>query len=296
MRYVTSAALIDNGNVRVKAGRHGLMAFNVHDTFVGRSLDLYGEWSPEDARLLSAHLRPGMTVLDIGANIGAHTLFFAAAAGPTGEVLAFEPVPGLFQLLCCNLALNGLARVRTFPAAVGRARGAAGLPALDLGRPGNFGAAAIVPAGGGEAAPVLAIDDLGLGACHLMKIDVEGMEGEVLAGAAATIARHRPVLFVENEEPASSPALLRQVFGFGYRAWWHSPPLFSPGNHYGNPVDVFPGLGSLNLLCLPPGHEPPPAGDYLLPVNGVEDWPAWWPDWSAQTRSQTADGSGPRSG
>lgn len=272
MGLVTSAVLVENGHVRVKSGRHGLMAFNIHGTFIGRSLDLYGEWSPEDARLLSDYLRPGMTVLDIGANIGTHTLFLAASTGPSGEVLAFEPAPGLFQLLCCNLALNGQARVRPIAAAVGAARGTAGLPSLDLGRAGNFGATAIAAAGE-EVVPMLAIDDLSPDACHLMKIDVEGREREVLAGAAATIARHRPVLFLENEEPSLSPALLRQVFEFGYRAWWHSPPLFSPGNWYGNPVDVFPGLGSLNLLCLPPEYGPP-AGDYLLPATSAEDWPA----------------------
>jgi hypothetical protein len=58
-------------------------------------------------------------------------------------------------------------------------------------------------------------------------------------------------------------------------------------------VDVFPGLGSLNLLCLPPEHEPP-AGDYLLPATSVEDWPAWWPDWSAQAQLRTGNRSSSR--
>ena len=47
-----------------------------------------------------------------------------------------------------------------------------------------------------------------------------------------------------------------------------------------NPIDVFPGLGSLNLLCLPPGHAATVRD--LVPVAHPEEWPAWWPDWSAQ--------------
>jgi FkbM family methyltransferase len=280
MGFVTSATLLESGNTRVKAGRHGLMAFNVNDTFVGRSIDHYGEWSPDDARLLASYLEPGMTILDVGANIGAHTVFFAKVAGPAGKVLAFEPVRTTFHLLCCNLALNDLANVRAIAAGAGSERGSAVASRIDPDRPGNFGAAALSPDGAGEEVTLIPIDELRLSACHLIKIDAEGMEEAVIAGAASTIARFRPILYVENEEPQQSPALLRRLFTLGYRAYWHSPPLFDPDNFYANPVDVFPGLGSLNLLCLPPGYAATVRD--LVPVARPEDWPSWWPDWSAQ--------------
>jgi FkbM family methyltransferase len=281
MGFATSAALIESGNTRVKAGRHGLMAFSIHDTFVGRSLDQYGEWSPDDARLLTAYLKPGMTIVDAGANIGAHTLFFSRIAGPLGKVVALEPVRPSFHLLCCNLALNDLTNVRALPVGAGSTRGAAVSPQIDLARPGNFGAAALSSDGRGEEVTLIPIDELALPACDLIKIDVEGMEDEVIAGASSTIAKFQPLLYVENEDPEKSPALLRRLFALEYRPYWHSPLLFDPDNFYANPTNVFPGLGSLNLLCLPRGHKA--AVQNLKLVVRPEEWPVWWPDWSTQS-------------
>ena len=274
------APLIENGPIRVKPVRHGLMAFSVNDTFIGRSLDLYGEWSPDDARVLQRFLRPGMTVLDIGANIGTHTLFLAQAVGPSGRVVAFEPVRALFHLLCGNLALNNLSNVEAIPTAVGRECGRAGAPRIDLGATGNFGAAALTADGIKDNVPVTTVDALDLDRCHLIKADVEGMESDVISGAVHTVRRHSPILFLENEVPEQSPRLLEKLAEFGYRMFWHSPALFSADNFFNNPVDVFPGLGSLNILCMPPGDDRTVEG--LIPVEGPSDWPAWWPDWSAR--------------
>lgn len=276
----SSAALIESGPIRVKRGRHGLLAYSIHDTFVGRSIDLYGEWSPGDAQVLAPFLRPGMTVLDIGANLGSLTLFLADAVGPSGRVLAFEPVPALHRLLCCNLALNNLDQVEAWQTAIGRMGGEARVPELALGEPGNFGAAALARGGAGRSVPMLAVDDLDLAACGLIKADVEGHECEVLRGSTRTVARFRPVLFLENEEPSLSGPLIRQVLDLGYRPYWHSPHLFSPDNYFGATADAFIGLGSLNLLCLPAERDEVPAG--LKPVSSPDEWPDWWPNWSRQ--------------
>ena len=284
MRSGRSWLLLENGPVRVRRGPHGLLAYASRDQFVGRSVDLYGEWSAGDAAVIAPYLRHGMTALDIGANIGTLTLFLAEAVGAGGRVHAFEPVAASFRLLCANLALNNLAQVEAHPAAVGACRGEVLVPELDLAMPGNYGAAAL--GASGRLAPLIAIDDLDLTACDLIKADVEGRERDVVAGAARTLARFRPVLLLENEEPSLSGPLIEALLAAGYRLWWHSPPLFRPDNFAGWPENVFPGLGSLNLLGLPAEREAPPAE--LLPVAGPEDWPAWWPDWSAQDPSSPA--------
>lgn len=278
---MSPSPLLDTGTVRIKAARDGLVAYPVRDEFVGRSVDLYGEWSPGDAAVLRPYLRPGAIVLDVGANIGTLSLFLAGAVGPGGRVVAFEPVEATYRLLVTNLALNGLRQVEAHRAAVGATPGEVHVPVLDLERPGNFGAAALGAAGTGCAVPAVTIDGLRLPACDLIKADVEGHEGAVLAGARETIAAHRPVLLLENEEPSLSGALVADLLALGYRLWWHSPPLFRPDNAFGHPVDVFPGLGSLNLLALPAERTDLPVPD-LLPVSGPADWPEWWPDWSKQ--------------
>src|SRR5262249_40109323 len=91
-------------------------------------------------------------------------------------------------------------------------------------------------------------------------IDVEGMERAVLEGAAQTIARCKPVLYVENDRPEKSPALIRTIDGLGFDLYWHCPPLFNPGNFGGNPTNIFGQIVSMNMLCVPKSTAPPVMG------------------------------------
>ena len=221
-----------------------------------------------------------MTALDVGANIGTFTLYLARAVGRSGRVLAFEPVAASHRLLQTNLALNDLVQVEPHAVAVGRERSTVRVPDLDHGRAGNFGAAALGPNAGGRSVDIVALDDRDLAACDLIKVDVEGHERDVVLGASRTIARFRPVLLLENEEPSLSRPLIEALLALDYRLWWHAPPLFDPENLFACQTNVFPGLGSLNVLALPNEREDMP--DTLRPVTGPDDWPSWWPDWSAQ--------------
>ena len=100
--------LLENDWVADKRCRHGLFAYNVNDSFIGRSLDLYGEWCEAELAILGQILRPGDTALDVGANIGTHAVFFANAVGPKGGVHAVEPQRNAHQLLCANQVPHGL--------------------------------------------------------------------------------------------------------------------------------------------------------------------------------------------
>src|SRR5687768_6606900 len=82
---------------RLKDCRYGRMLYNVNDLYVGRSLDLYGEFSEGEVEVFRQLVRPGDLVMDVGANVGAHTVWFAKAVGPGGVVLAFEPQRLVFQ-------------------------------------------------------------------------------------------------------------------------------------------------------------------------------------------------------
>jgi FkbM family methyltransferase len=234
---------------RQKACRYGQMLYNVNDMYVGRSLDLYGEFSEAEVELFRRLVRPGDLVLDIGANIGAHTVFFSRQVGPAGRVLAFEPQRVVFQTLCANIALASALNVSCNHNAVGPERGQINVPVLDYARENNFGGLSL---GGtnGDVVPVLTIDSLDLPRCNFMKIDVEGMERAVLAGARGTIARFKPVLYVENDRAERSRELIRFIDGLGYAMYWHKPPLYNPRNFFGNPTNVFGQVISANMLCV----------------------------------------------
>ena len=227
------------------------MAYMTGDRYVGRAFDLYGEYTEDEWRMLDQLLKPGMVALDIGANIGAHTIPMARKVGPAGQVLAFEPQRQVFQLLAANVALGALDNVRTEHAAVGAAPGEIMVPNIDYAKGGNFGGLALGEYDAGEPVPVRTVDRLALAQCHVMKIDVEGMERDVLEGARETIERLRPVLYVENDRRERSEALLTTLFSMDYRLYWHLPRLFSPDNFFANPDNVFDNLVSRNVLCLP---------------------------------------------
>ena len=97
-----SRPLLDNGPVRLKQCRHGAMLYLVTDQYIGQSLDRYGEYSEGEIDLFRQLVRPGATILEIGANLGTHTVFLAKAAGPGGTLHAFEPQRVIFQILCAT--------------------------------------------------------------------------------------------------------------------------------------------------------------------------------------------------
>ena len=242
-------------HLRLKHCRHGVMLFNARDQQVGASLDRYGEFAELEAQLFSGLIKPGMMVLEIGANIGAHTVHLAKLVGENGGVVAFEAQRVIFQMLCANLALNGIENTDAKCLAVGATAGEITVPRMDYRGDNNFGGVAL---GGddGDVVEMIAIDNLMLPACHMMKIDVEGMEKQVLDGARQTITRFRPYLYVEDDRPAKHAELIATILDLGYRMRWHQPWLYNPGNFAGDSENLFPGIASFNLICLPSEAAP----------------------------------------
>jgi hypothetical protein len=92
---------------------------------------------------------------------------------------------------------------------------------------------------------------------RVLKVDVEGMEREVILGARGTIARLQPALYIENDRAERSRALISLVFELGYRLWWHITPLFNPDNFFRHPHDIFGEVVSFNMIGFP--RRDPPA-------------------------------------
>jgi FkbM family methyltransferase len=241
----------EDSPIRIKRCRHGLFMYNVNDVYIGGALDFYGEFSELEATLFAQLVKPGMTVLDVGANIGAHTVGLAKAVTPTGAVIAFEPQRVIYQMLCGNAALNGLENVSALMAALGKAQGSITVPPMNYHQRNNFGGVSLGNFSAGEVVPLLTLDSFNLTRCDFIKLDIEGMEQEALEGATQTLARCQPILYVENDRPEKSEALIRFLLGVGYRLFWHMPPLFNPDNFLGQSENRYPTLASINMLCIP---------------------------------------------
>lgn len=248
--------------------RHGPMLAHKHDVYVGKSLQLYGEFSPGELALFKHYLRPGMLAVDVGANIGALTIPMARLVGgdtgTMGCVIAIEPQRLTYQVLTANVALNSLPNVQTFHLALGAEEGTITVPQLDLSKPNNVGGLGLGEYEQGAIVPQTTLDALIGEYCHFVKIDVEGMEREVLAGAQETITKCRPVLYVENDREQHSAGLIDDIKQLGYRLWWHRPPLYVEDNFKRNTENVFTIDGaqiqSINMLCLPTERTDTPNG------------------------------------
>jgi FkbM family methyltransferase len=265
--------LIENKYVGVKRAKHGIFMFNRNDSFVGKSLDLYGEWCEAEILLLRNYIRESDVVLDIGANIGTHTVAFSAMVGSAGRVHAFEPQPSLFHFLCGNVALNCLDNVCVHRKAVGSGGGEIGLsklPSPDT--PFNFAAVPLSAPGDGEKVDLISVDSLGLAGCRLIKIDVEGMEEEVLKGAQRTVDTFQPLLFVENNTIERASSVIESIFRLSYRAYWHIRPYFNEYNFFGNTENVFSRIQpEANLLCVP-RTSALDATDFMECTSTEDNW------------------------
>jgi FkbM family methyltransferase len=243
--------------------RFGRMFTLRGDTVIGRSLRVYGEFAGEEVDSILALVRPGDHVLDLGANIGFHTLALARSVGPTGRVTSVEPQRFCFQLLCANVTANQLTTVDCLRAAVGDQPGTCSVPRLEPTTRHNAGATVVsTEAGAGGAAtdtvPLVTLDSLALARCDLVKIDTEGFEDRVVLGARRTLETLRPALYIEVHDREKLQRLHAQLRPLGYSLFLHHTRFFRTGNPMAEPANIFPPkAGGSALIALPPGRSLP---------------------------------------
>ena len=197
------------------------------------SLCLYvcGSFEPNEFAFLDRVLKPGMVFVDVGANDGYYTLFAARRVGPTGLVIAAEPSSRERAHLQRNLGRNGLDNVTVVPAAIGAASGLADLHLAHGVHAGHntLGAFAHddVVRASLERVAIEPLDSvvtrLGLTHVDFVKIDVEGAEARVIAGAMKVLGSMRPILLLEVNDKALRAqgncadtllGTLREAFGY----------------------------------------------------------------------------------
>jgi len=154
----------------------------------------------------------GVVALDCGANLGIYTVSWARHMTGWGSVFAFEAQERIFYALAGNICLQNCFNARAIHAAIGERDGSLDIPVPDYCRPASFGSlelrrrdnneyigqAVNYDASALQPVKMMRIDSLNLTRVDFIKIDVEGMEPEALAGARETITRCRPVMFIEH--------------------------------------------------------------------------------------------------
>lgn len=218
------------------------MIYNNSDIWVGRSLEKYGEFSESEVQVFRDLIKPGYSVLDIGANIGCHTVALSRLVGPNGTVFAYEPERNNFNTLCGNVSINNLKNVYCFQKAVGSTSGTIAVPELDLQRTVNFGGLSLdqdYSSGVHYPVPLITLDECNFIRLNFIKIDIEGMEKLALEGGKEIIKNLKPFLYVENDREEKAKALIDYIHSIDYVCYKHLAPLFNPNNFFEEPNDVF---------------------------------------------------------
>ena len=229
------------------------------------SIYLLGAFEPSTVRAYSRIVSEGMTVVDIGANVGAHTLFLARLCGVSGRVVGFEPTQYAFDKLRRNVELNPDVAPRIsclqvmLVAAAGSVVEEAIYSSWPLGQTPSEELHAEhrgrLMATAGATAETLdgALARMAVHRVDFVKLDVDGHEAEVLEGAKRTFSRDRPAVlmelapFVFRDKMEKFTFLLQFFWALGYRLTDLSSGKLLPEN-VEEVVRMIPKNGGINVL------------------------------------------------
>lgn len=249
--------------------KYGKVLYNANDFYMGTCVSEYGEYCDEEIELISKIVKRGDTILDVGANIGLMTIPFSKMVGPNGKVLSFEPQAKIYYILCGNIAINDLNNVESYNLAVGDTNEPLFLPNIDYKKSNNFGGISLSDKGDIKVNQIK-LDDLSFEKLNFIKIDVEGMEINVLEGSKETMKKHRPVLYIENDRKDKSEVLLSFLLSNDYNCYWHVSNLFKPNNIKKNGINVFDkNYICINVLAIPKENK---ILVELNKINTDQDW------------------------
>lgn len=233
------------GLVCVEAEGHKLF-LDPQDMGMARAFLLFrGRWEETETRMFCALVKEGMTVVDIGANVGYYTLLAARLVGPRGKVFAFEPNPENFALLSRNVEANGYQNVFLVSKA---ASGQSGTAALRIDRNSSGGHSLSAFRGAADTVQVetVSLDDYFAGeypSIDVLKMDAEGAEMAILSGMQKVLA-HNPNLILLTE------FFPRAMRGFGHQPEEYIGQLLRSGFQV-HPIDEDRGeVKSLDPSCV----------------------------------------------
>jgi FkbM family methyltransferase len=207
---------------------------DLRDRIIAKRLYLGIAWERDLQQLLAAMSLRGGVCLDIGANIGVHSLLMSELVGPAGRVYAFEPEGRNFALLEANLKLNRVTNVTAAATALGDSVGMCRLAVS----PNNFGDHRVASSteGRGGDVPITTVDaamaTVPDGAVRFVKVDVQGYEHHILRGMRATLERNPDLILALEVFPqalraagSSAQEVMERLRDIGMVGWEFLPRL-----------------------------------------------------------------------
>lgn len=194
---------------------------NTNDEYIGRNILALGQWEPHIRQTLKRLIREGDSVIDIGANIGTHTIYMSKLVGESGKVIAFEPNKINHDSLFFSLMLNRCFNTSIYRYGVGEKRDVMYIEKRwkDTKVLNNFGAISLQSEAKSEEdehIDIRPLDEFSFENIRLIKIDAEGMEDKVVKGMRDLLTSSKPYLIVEIH-PAEIPQMITLIESIGYK-------------------------------------------------------------------------------
>lgn len=230
-------------------GPEGVQFFFRNDDTIGESLRRYGEWARNEMLVFSKYIKAGDTVLDIGCNVGTHSMFFANLVGARGSVIAIDAQLAAVAVTSLSALMQNRTNVSVLNLAIGEDLGQISFPIPDYSTRENFGALKISDTG--KVVQQINIDGLSYGNLKFIKMDIEGNELSALRGAAKTIQLHRPTISCEILAEDVKVGIIEFLEIFGYQFEDLEIPAFNPGNHLAGQHNIFGPAKERVLICKP---------------------------------------------
>jgi len=235
------------GMSAVAETRIGILQYLPDEPIIGDAIGWYGEHLQPQLDLLARMVRPGSTVMEVGAGIGAHAVFLGRLLGEAGHLFLYEARPVLQRILRQNLAANGVSNVtlmRRTLSSRGEGEGSeAAMPTTET------------------------LDELQLERLDWLKVDASVAALDVLAGASDTLWRLRPLMFLGAEDEQTLGRLAERARQFSYRCWRMETALFNRQNFNRREADIFDGGTALALLAIPEEIEVDIALDECIEIS-----------------------------
>jgi len=245
-------------NIIKQKFKHGIFSYYLNDQYIGKSLSEYGEWSEAEVGLLKQLLPNNENIIEIGSNIGTHTIPLAKQVLKGGLVYAIEPQHQNHKLLLDNIKDNKLKNVKVLKIAISSKEGEAYMNTFNENITSNYGDSKIFSFNfkNAQSVPVKTLDQLFYNdfkdekSIKLIKCDAQGQELNIILGSKKIINKYKPYLYLENDDINTSRALIEIIKDMGYILFWHLPPLYNPDNFLKNNKNIFPKIISCNMLCI----------------------------------------------
>jgi len=255
VKAVSSASLPWTSPAQLNAGhrpglsavaqtRVGILQYLPDEPIVGDALGWYGEYLQPQLDLLARIVRPGSTVLEVGAGVGAHAVFLGRMLGESGHLFVYESRPVSQRILRQNLATNGVRNVTVMRRLPGNRSEEERLEPT------------------GET-----LEELQLERLDWLKVNSGVAAQDILAGASETLWRLRPLLFLAAPDEQGLRALTERAREFGYRCWRMETALFNQQNFNRREADIFAGASATALLAIPEEIEVDPALDECVEIS-----------------------------